>query len=123
MTFFGDGQSGPSFQAFRLWVEQNVIAPNGSLREQIRSWRPASLRTQPRTVDEWIEHVANQMIEELNSVMRELAPAAAAARDDDDDDDDRNALGDEELLEFLFSRGMLPSYAFPTDLTSFWWSA
>jgi Domain of unknown function (DUF1998) len=119
MTFFGDGQSGPSFQAFRLWVEQNVIAPNGSLREQIRSWLPASLRTQPRTVDEWIEHVANQMIEELNSVMRELAPAAAAARDDDDDDDDRNALGDEELLEFLFSRGMLPSYAFPTDLTSF----
>ena len=25
----------------------------------------------------------------------------------------------EELLEFLFSHGLLPSYAFPTDLTSF----
>ena len=39
--------------------------------------------------------------------------------DDEDDDDDRNALGDEELLEFLFGRGDASSYAFPTDLTSF----
>jgi len=121
--FFGDGDSGPTYEAFRHWVEQHVIAPNGSLREQIRSWLPASLRTQPLTLDEWIGHVAQEVIEELNSVMQELAPAEAGGQDDDDDDndedDDRNALGDEELLEFLFSRGMLPSYAFPTDLTSF----
>jgi hypothetical protein len=39
--------------------------------------------------------------------------------DAEDEDDERNVLGDEELLEFLFSRGMLPSYAFPTDLASF----
>ena len=39
--------------------------------------------------------------------------------EDDDEDDDRTALEDDELLEFLFARGMLPSYAFPTDLTSF----
>ena len=39
--FFGDGNSGPTFQTFRHWVELHVIAPNGSLREQIRSWLPA----------------------------------------------------------------------------------
>ena len=38
-------------QAFELWVEQNVIASNGSLREQIRSWLPTSLRTAPMSLD------------------------------------------------------------------------
>ncbi len=116
--FFGDGQSGPSFEAFKLWVEQNVIASNGSLREQIRSWLPTSLRTAPMSLDVWIGQKAHELIGELHSVMQKLGPAGVPV-DDEDDDDDRNALGDEELLEFLFGRGMLPSYAFPTDLTSF----
>lgn len=62
--------------------------------------------------------------------MREIQPlqlvAAEHAPDvnveiaaEDEDADDRNALGDEELLEFLFNQGLLPSCAFPTDLTSF----
>jgi hypothetical protein len=62
-------------------------------------------------------------LDQLNAIIRELQPAQPhpvdADNDDDDQPDDRNALGDEELLEFLFSRGLLPSYAFPTDLTSF----
>ena len=118
--FFGDGQSGPSFAEFRLWVEQNVVAADGAQREQIRSWLPTALRTAPRTLDEWIGDVANELIATLEAIMNELRPAHVEGEgNDEDDDDDRNALGDEELLEFLFSRGMLPSYAFPTDLTSF----
>lgn len=130
--FFGDGQAGPSFATFRLWVQENVIAANGSVRQQIRSWLPSSLRTAPTgdSLDAWIERVASDLIAELESIMRELRPPQAPqaqggpdnANDEnggDDDDDDRNALGDEELLDFLFSRGLLPSYAFPTDLTSF----
>src|SRR5262249_1753786 len=38
--FFGDEQAGPTFQAFRGWAEQHVIAPNAPLRAQIRSWLP-----------------------------------------------------------------------------------
>ncbi|MGM4902810.1 DEAD/DEAH box helicase [Tardiphaga sp. 866_E4_N2_1] len=121
--FFGDGQAGPSFPAFRLWVEQNVIAPAGMIRQEIHSWLPASLRTAPRSIDAWIGDVAGELLGQLDDIMRELQPAlprpADANDEDDDQDDDRNALGDEELLEFLFSRGLLPSYAFPTDLTSF----
>jgi ATP-dependent helicase YprA (DUF1998 family) len=122
--FFGDGQAGPSFAAFRLWVEQNVIAANGVQRSQIRSWLPVSLRTAPSTLDEWIGTVATDLIAQLEAIMHELQPAQPdtaeeGAEDENEDEDERNALGDEELLEFLFSRGMLPSYAFPTDLTSF----
>ena len=121
--FFGDGQAGPSFPAFRLWVEQNVIAPQGTIRQEINSWLPASLRTAPRSIDAWIGDVAQELLDQLEAIMRELPPAQPrpieGEDEDDDQDDDRNALGDEELLEFLFSRGLLPSYAFPTDLTSF----
>jgi ATP-dependent helicase YprA (DUF1998 family) len=126
--FFGDGHAGPTFAEFKLWVEQNVIVAGGSNRAQIKSWLPESLRTAPKDIDAWVGDVARELLASLEDVMAELRPIAAtvpqpqAENNDDeegDDSDDRNALGDEELLEFLFSRGMLPSYAFPTDLTSF----
>jgi hypothetical protein len=123
--FFGDGQTGPTFQGFRLWLEQNVIATNGAARQQIRSWLPESLRIGSQNLDDWISAVTLELIADLESIMHELRPPqqldAPGTNDDDDsgEDDDRNALGEEELLEFLFNRGMLPSYAFPTDLTSF----
>jgi len=123
--FFGDGHAGPTFTAFRQWVEANVVAADGLLRGQIRSWLPASLRTAPSTLDAWVGEVANELIRQLETIMGELQPPQAAVAptasedDDEDDDNERNVLGDEELLEFLFGRGLLPSYAFPTDLTSF----
>ncbi|WFU16460.1 DEAD/DEAH box helicase [Bradyrhizobium sp. CB3481] len=126
--FFGDENSGPSFGAFKLWVDQNVISAIGSNRAQIKSWLPSSLRVPGGDLDLWIGGVARDLIAALEIIKSEMRPpsttAAAPQPDGNDDegasvDDDRNALGDEELLEFLFSRGMLPSYAFPTDLTSF----
>jgi DEAD/DEAH box helicase/MrfA Zn-binding domain/Helicase conserved C-terminal domain len=118
--FFGDENNVPTFHAFRQWVEQNVISLNGAIRQHIMSWLPSSLRTAPQNIDEWIGTVAQELVNELSAVMRQLTPPEPdAGKEADDDDDDRNALGDEELLDFLFSRGMLPTYAFPTDLTSF----
>lgn len=73
--FFGDGQSGPSFPAFRLWVEQNVIAPQGANCQEINSWLPASLRTAPRSIDAWIGDVAQELLDQLQAIMRELQPA------------------------------------------------
>ena len=123
--FFGVPGAGPEVGAFRAWVQEQVIAPGGDLRRRIRSWLPDTLRTAPLTLDQWIGDVAEKLLDELEAIRTKLAPPAAAqgqATGDDeeeDEDDNRNALGEEELLEFLFARGMLPSYAFPTDLTSF----
>jgi ATP-dependent helicase YprA (DUF1998 family) len=117
--FFGDGKLGPDFDSFAKWVEEEVVRPVGSLRKEIRSWMPSNLRTEPHTVDHWIGTVASDLLTELRRLREELRPIAAAPGDAADGNDERNVLGDEELLEFLFSRGMLPSYAFPTDLTSF----
>jgi ATP-dependent helicase YprA (DUF1998 family) len=121
--FFGDGQAGPTFDMFRDWMDQYVIAPRGSVRAQIASWLPATLRTAPLSIDAWIEQVARDLLTALVAIQNEIRPAdadaAAADNESEEDREERNALGDEELLEFLFAKGMLPSYAFPTDLTSF----
>jgi ATP-dependent helicase YprA (DUF1998 family) len=125
--FFGNGQTGPCFAGFREWLERNVISEAGDQRREILSWLPPALRIDG-TLDDWITTVARDLIAQLENIMRELrAPGRPAEGGNDgnadneeaDAADDRNALGEEELLEFLFSRGMLPSYAFPTDLTSF----
>lgn len=115
--FFGDGKLGPDFDSFAKWVEEDVVRPVGVLRKEIHSWIPSNLRTEPRTVDQWIGDIAGELLTELRRLREELRPIAVMSGTDGDDE--RNTLGDEELLEFLFSRGMLPSYAFPTDLTSF----
>ncbi len=121
--FFGEGHAGPTFEAFCDWVNQHVTAPGGAVRAQIISWLPATLRTAPLSIDEWIEQVARDLLASLIAIRDQIRPAdaEAAAEDEESDEDreERNALGDEELLEFLFAKGMLPSYAFPTDLTSF----
>ncbi len=130
--FFGDDEASPTFESFKKWVEVNVIDTRGDLRRQIRSWLPDNLRTESLSVDEWIESVARTLLADLQSLKSEFqkpsesVPAAIDTGEGEgenevetDDPDDRGAIGDEELLEFLFARGMLPSYAFPTDLTSF----
>lgn len=120
--FFGDGQNGPTFDGFRDWVEKNVIAANGFVRGQIAGWLPSTLRTGALSIDQWIGQVAQDLIDALVAIRANLQPAGDQSSDDEEDESDReerNALGDEELLEFLFSRGLLPSYAFPTNLTSF----
>lgn len=120
--FFGDGQNGPTFDGFRQWVENNVVAPQGFIRAQIASWLPPTLRTAPLSIEQWIGQVGRDLIQALVAIRAELQPATGDSEDDgesESDRDERNALGDEELLEFLFSRGLLPSYAFPTNLTSF----
>jgi hypothetical protein len=127
--FFGDSNAGPTFAAFKLWVDDDVIATGGVNRAQIKSWLPKSLRVPDNNLEHWIGDVARDLIVSLGSIKAEIKPPTMPASTPDanpnderegvDDDDERNALGDEELLEFLFSRGMLPSYAFPTDLTSF----
>jgi hypothetical protein len=105
-------------------VTDNVIAKNGVIRKVIGTWLPSSLRTGSVSIDGWIEQVACDLLKRLDQIKSELQPAQVSQDDSEDvespsDREERNAIGDEELLEFLFARGMLPSYAFPTDLTSF----
>jgi ATP-dependent helicase YprA (DUF1998 family) len=118
--FLGTGEPGLDFKAFSAWVTSGVLDPSGAVRSQIVSWLPQSLRTGNLSIDAWAEDVARALLAELAAVGdAQLAPDEGNRDGEDEDTVEREPIGNEELLEFLFARGMLPSYAFPTDLTSF----
>ncbi len=123
--FFGLRDNVPEIEGFVDWLQTSVLRTNGDVRAMLLSWLPSTLRTEPLDINGWISTIVEQLITELRTIASTLLPPRAVnsgAGDDaeeGDEDDERQALGDEELLDFLFSRGLLPSYAFPTDLTSF----
>lgn len=89
--YTGDGPL--SIKGFKKWI----ATPDGSKAcfDTIRSWLPKSFLRTPETV-------ANELVKALERIK----PQAVEELDD----------ATEKFIEFLFSRGFLPSYAFPRDL-------
>ncbi|MCA0012899.1 DEAD/DEAH box helicase [Mesorhizobium sp. B292B1B] len=130
--FLGEPMSGLDIASFDAWVRQDLLAPTGRLRPLIRNWLPNDLRVAPQTIDAWIGDEAEELLATLDGFRAELAAAigdgksvgeggenAAESSEAEDERSEREAIADQELLEFLFAKGLLPSYAFPTDLSSF----
>ena len=118
--FYGDPKQVPTFSEFAKWLGEHVIAEAGDLRRAISTWLPQNLRTEPLGHNGWIQSVAHGLIDELEKIRKKVPkPVAAPENEDDDEDDGRGNLEDAELMDFLFDNGLLPSYAFPTDLASF----
>jgi ATP-dependent helicase YprA (DUF1998 family) len=117
--FHGDPEQVPTFGEFTKWLQDHVIVEGGDLRRAISTWLPQNLRTDPEGRDGWIQGVARHLIAELETIKRDVPKPVAAQNGEDDENDDRGNLEDAELMDFLFDNGLLPSYAFPTDLTSF----
>ena len=91
---------------------------------RISDWLPESLRTEPLSRNEWISEAARHLVSELSQLARRVGDAEAESSAGntlpaDEGSEESDTMEQEELLEFLFSHGLLPSYAFPTDLTSF----
>lgn len=125
--FLGEPMSGLDIASFDMWVRKELLAPTGQLRPLIRNWLPDNLRVAPRTIDAWIGDEAAALLATLARFRAELVAAttagegevAAGGEEEEDRRSEREAIADQELLEFLFAKGLLPSYAFPTDLSSF----
>lgn len=88
--YVGDGEF--SFKSFSAWIDSNS---SHSCYALIVAWLPVSFVKTP-------EEVAGEFIDQLE-VVRPV-------------NQDVLEQADEYLIEFLFSRGFLPSYAFPRDL-------
>lgn len=136
--FFG-GDEPFSLSAFRAWVQNNVIESPARLADQIASWLPDELCT-ARARDEISRATekrafAREVAEAFIRKLEDLAPryASAPPPPEGDEGTGANALsaagldsaGETEqheglLLNVLFDEGLLPSYAFPTDLCTFY---
>lgn len=129
MSAFGDAEefftdAGPfSFESWKRWLAQDVLSPGARLVEEIAAWLPEELAPGPGSLAErrrLVVGVAEALRESLEAVGREVRanakpadPQAQVGAGGAHDDDAGS------LLDLLFDRGLLPSYAFPTDLCSF----
>ncbi len=122
-TAFFKGDDEFTFAAFEQWMKG---ANSKSVRERIVSWLPNELFSEEvtRATDKiaFVKETSAHLLEELAKIGKELEPKKAEAKKEGVEE---KAAEQEEtaepttLLDLLFDKGLLPSYAFPTDLCSF----
>lgn len=92
MSFFYESTEF-SLNAFKQWLMESTAAQSSF--SSIKEWLPESFKNSPALV-------ANEFIDQLNKM-----------RPNDENELEASELN---LIEFLFARGFLPSYAFPRDI-------
>ncbi|WP_066400356.1 DEAD/DEAH box helicase [Neobacillus mesonae] len=121
--FFSNNSSSPlNLKEFKDWIFGNVLNNNSRLLLQIIEWLPEGVSNEK---EKWIRQVSKDLLKSLQEIADEgIYPKAFVSDSEDDDENDENnstetRAGRDELLGFLFDQGILPSYAFPTNLCSF----
>jgi hypothetical protein len=105
-NFFLGTAGGFTLTEFKNWVEKRVITGNIKAVENEFDWLPAAVHTgQSRAT--WVKDCMVDFIKSLETFAAEFQANPNIPHED------------ENLLDFLFNRGILPTYAFPTDLASF----
>jgi ATP-dependent helicase YprA (DUF1998 family)/Zn finger protein HypA/HybF involved in hydrogenase expression len=125
---FREGTAVLNLPDFKNWIAAN----EERLKERVADWMPSELSAEDR--DLLLSELKRDCIAELEAAVApgpgEAPKAKAAERDDDDDEEDETPSeeGDErpgqkpktdELLQRLLYKGILPRYAFPTDVAAF----
>lgn len=111
----GDGPL--SFTAFRAWVRAQAQAPGGAAAVAAAAWLPDEVA--PGGLAEKCAFVAATATKLLQDLQGLGGAGGAGAGDSSGEGDDEEAR-DGHLLDTLFGEGLLPSYAFPTDLATFY---
>jgi ATP-dependent helicase YprA (DUF1998 family) len=125
MSVFGEtaeffGESGHfAFAAFERWMRETVLTPRSAVIDDVAHWLPAAIFQTGSTEErrKFVREIAATLLHSLAQIRDEYRARSsgggdnggAGARED----------GTTGFLDLLFDRGLLPSYAFPTDLCSF----
>ncbi|PRY04686.1 DEAD/DEAH box helicase [Paraburkholderia sp. BL25I1N1] len=122
--FDGSSSESPNLRGFERWIKDRIVTPPHELRDAIAQWLPPNLGISTSSLAQWVADVAAQFVEKLFALASAATTETAADIDSLDGEQDNSVSAtfvDEhaDLLEFLFFHGLLPSYAFPTELCSF----
>lgn len=118
--FMGDGEF--SLPTFSAWIDSNANDRTASEVEKIALWLPDEIFGMQNAPDlaapkaEFVISAAKELLDKLAVVGTELRDLHVSSAQDPSDPDDLET----GLLDLLFDRGLLPTYAFPTDLCSFY---
>jgi ATP-dependent helicase YprA (DUF1998 family) len=121
---FRDGTAILNFHDFKKWLSEN----NQRLQTRIKSWMPSELSPQDRA--SLLAEMKDDCISELGKAIQTTKPEEDAEDSEQDDIavEESPEEGDErpgkkpdnaELLQRLLYKGILPRYAFPTDVATF----
>ena len=120
--FHGANDTDLDLAGFGDWVARRVIAEDGDLRSSVVAWLPPSLDTSGRALVYWLTDTAQEFVAILGRLVPTVPLPLAPVDEENESEEDENLrpkFEKEDLLEFLFFHGLLPSYAFPTSLSSF----
>lgn len=105
---FFEGDGAFSFGAFQQWLNNQVVQSSDVIRT-ILDWIPEEVIPEDETPFLFIQQTVRELVEKLQS----LPPSQP---------EDKSAQDYKKgnLLDLLFASGILPTYAFPTDVVSFY---
>jgi hypothetical protein len=104
--FFLVTAGGFTLVEFRNWVQKRVTSASESAVEEAFDWLPTAIHAGQSRVG-WVKACTGDFLTRLEVFAAEFQANPTIPQED------------EKLLDFLFNRGILPTYAFPTDLASF----
>jgi len=103
-----------TFGAFKEWMEGSVLKSGSAILEEVVSWLPDELAEDKKNkraeMAVFVKKVANDLLKELTKIGDEIE-----VHEEEQEEPEEPVT----LLDLLFDKGLLPSYAFPTDLCSF----
>lgn len=102
-----------TFGAFEQWLHGSRKA----VTRDIASWLPKELFSDPREAEEFVRGLAEDLLNELKALGAEIEAKEKEAEKEEHEGEEGETAA--TLLDLLFDKGLLPSYAFPTDLCSF----
>ncbi|MET8429730.1 DEAD/DEAH box helicase [Nocardia sp. NPDC004860] len=108
LDFFKNEDDELSFQAFKEWAENNFGSIDSPAVLRITDWLPDNLLGPDRRVANYVTETAREFLKSLEEVgsSEAIVPQEGGSRTN--------------LLDVLFDAGLLPKYAFPTDVCSFY---
>jgi ATP-dependent helicase YprA (DUF1998 family) len=116
--FFNDEvEPGYNYKTFSKVMKQEISKTNSELVREICEWLPQELEDKVSDVSGWIKTTISGFLETLGGLR--TRGKSLKSRTENLEDDSNQWYAQAEFLEFLFAQGLLPSYAFPTDLSSF----
>jgi ATP-dependent helicase YprA (DUF1998 family) len=117
---FYNGSGDFTYGEFEQWVRQQVLVPRSNVVEEIARWLPDELALENdkhSSKKAFVKEVAEQLLHSLSKVPSGMQVLAATSNEPEENDEIEEDIG--SLIDMLFDKGLLPSYAFPTDLCSF----
>lgn len=121
---FRSGTAVLNIADFKAWLTEN----EGALRKRVASWIPSELSAEDRVT--LLAEMKDDCVKAIESAIQSEPQKSAPAKDEHEEEsaEDTPEEGEErpgqssdsgQLLDRLLYRGVLPRYAFPTDVATF----